>query len=78
MPVDFRHEINREIGDVKSGLELDNMKLGLEIAQLNEDLPRVAEFEKAIDQILHPDKYRAQNAVDPAAERERMLRFDQE
>jgi hypothetical protein len=68
---DFRWEINREIGQLKMDLELRSVELGLEIARLNEDAPRVAEFELALDQLTNPDKYRPA-PVDPAVQQERI------
>jgi hypothetical protein len=33
------------------------MEIGLQIARLNQDEPRIAEYEKALDQMLNPEKY---------------------
>lgn len=52
-----RMEMNKQGGQLKRDLERRNMELGLEIARLNADAPRVAEYEKALDQLLHPEKY---------------------
>ncbi len=55
---DFRAEINRDIAAVKKAFQLRHMEIGLDIARLNEDERRVAEFERALDQVRHPEKYR--------------------
>ncbi len=69
---DFRYVTNQEIGTIKRDLERDHIELGLQIARLNGDERRVAEYELALDQILHPEKYRPERTVDPALEEERM------
>jgi hypothetical protein len=69
---DFRLEINLEIGQLKKDLELKSVELGLQIARLNEDEQRIADFELALDQLLHPEKYRAERSVDPALEQQRL------
>ncbi len=63
---DFRAEINRDVGRVKRGFELRHMEIGLDIARLNGDERRVAEFELALDQVRHPEKYRPELPVRPA------------
>jgi hypothetical protein len=68
---DFRWEINREIAQLKMDLELRSVELGLEIARLNGDAARVAEFELALDQLTNPDEYRPA-PVDPAVQQERI------
>lgn len=55
---DFRREIAAQILVAKKNLELGNMELQLEIAMLNGDERRVAEYTLAIDQVKNPDKYR--------------------
>jgi hypothetical protein len=55
---DFRAQINREVAQAKLDFQLRHMEIGLEIARLNEDERRVAEFELALDQVRHPEKYR--------------------
>ena len=55
---DFRAQINREVAQAKQDFQLRHMEIGLEIARLNEDEQRVAEFELALDQVRHPEKYR--------------------
>lgn len=50
-------ELNKQGGQLKRDLERGNMELGLEIARLNGDAQRAAEFELALDQLLHPEKY---------------------
>jgi len=72
---DLRFATNREIGTVKRDLEREHMELGLEIARLNGDTSRVAEYEKALDQLLHPEKYRPTPNPD-AADAERMRQLE--
>jgi hypothetical protein len=85
------HEINESVSDVsdpdvlqaltKEGIELKqtllrrHMELGLQIARLNEDAQRIADFEKALDQLLHPEKWMPVSNPDPElrARREREL-----
>jgi len=68
---DFRFEISREIAQLKIDLELRSMELGLAIATLNGDTGRVAEFDKALDQLRNPEKYRPA-PVDPSVQQERI------
>jgi hypothetical protein len=70
---DLRFGLHREVATLKKTLEIDLMRVGLEIAQLNEDAARVAAFELALDQLLNPEKYPAPRRADAAAERERAL-----
>jgi hypothetical protein len=60
-----RQALSKEGAELKETLQLRNMELGLEIAKLNEDAPRVAEFEKALDQLRHPEKYMPVYTPDP-------------
>jgi hypothetical protein len=46
------------------------MELGLQIARLNEDERRVADYEKALDQIRNPEKYMPAT-LDPSIAQER-------
>ena len=55
--MDFRRDIARQIGDLKAGLEMTNIELRGEIAHLNGDEARAAEFALALDQLRNPDKY---------------------
>jgi hypothetical protein len=73
---DFRWEISREIAQLKQDLEIRSVELGLEIARLNEDAPRVTEFELALDQLRNPDKYRPAPA-DPSVQAERIRAMEQ-
>lgn len=68
---DFRWEIQQRIVQVKLDLQLRTMELGLEIARLNGDEQRVSEYELALDQVRHPEKYRPA-PVDPAVQHEKM------
>lgn len=61
--------LNRQGMQLKFDLMRGNMELGLEIARLNGDAPRVAEYELALDQLLHPEKY--QPKPDPEAQARR-------
>lgn len=67
---DVRLRLQREMIQAKQDLQLHSMELGLEIARLNEDVGRVAEYEQAIDRMLHPEKYLPAPA-DPSIARER-------
>lgn len=67
---DFQLQIQRDMMQAKKDLQLQTMELGLEIARLNEDLPRVADFEKALDQLRNPEKYMPAT-LDPSIARER-------
>lgn len=67
---DVRLRLQREMIQAKQDLQLHSMELGLEIARLNEDVRRVAEYEQAIDRMLHPEKYLPAPA-DPSIARER-------
>lgn len=68
---DFRFEISRNIGRLKRDLERRSMEVGLSIARLNEDAVRVADFERALDQVNHPEKY-APELVGPEQQAERI------
>jgi hypothetical protein len=72
---DFRWEIDREIAQLKQDLELRSVELGLQIARLNEDAERVAQFTLALDQLTNPDKYRPA-PVDPSLQQERLRAMD--
>ncbi|MGQ0721157.1 MAG: hypothetical protein ACT4PE_06245 [Candidatus Eiseniibacteriota bacterium] len=71
---DFRFEMSREIGQLKRHAERRGMEIGLEIARLNGDAERVAEFEAALDQLLNPDRY-LPAPVDPSLQAERIRRL---
>ncbi len=68
---DFRFEISKKIADAKLNLLRRNMEIQLEIARLDNDAERIATFEKALDQLLHPEKY-APARPDPNLARQRM------
>jgi hypothetical protein len=55
---DLRAVLERDAFGIKQATEIRNVELGLEIARLNGDALRVADFERALDQLLNPDKYR--------------------
>jgi hypothetical protein len=63
--------LNRQGSQLKFDLMRGNMELGLEIARLNGDAPRVAEYELALDQLLHPEKYQPKPDPDAVARRAR-------
>jgi hypothetical protein len=57
---DFRYEIQATVALLKEHHLLRSIEFGLEIARLNGDESRVAEFELALDQLLNPEKYRSE------------------
>ncbi|NNE44576.1 MAG: hypothetical protein HKN12_10225 [Gemmatimonadetes bacterium] len=63
-------EIRTAIRDLKINLEVRGMEIGLEIAQLNEDAPRIAEYSLALDQVRNPASY-LPAPVTPLTPRER-------
>lgn len=63
--------LRRQGGDLKLALLRGNMELGLEIARLNGDAQRAAEYAKALDQLLHPEKYQPAPAPNPEAQARR-------
>ena len=67
---DLRTVLQNEAVALKKAVEIHNMELGLEIAQLNGDANRVADYERALDQLLNPEKYRPA-PVDPSIAEER-------
>jgi hypothetical protein len=64
--------LNEEGAQLKSDHERSNMELGLEIARLNGDEQRVAEFEKALDELLHPEKWMPVFTPDPELQARRL------
>lgn len=68
---DLLREIHQEIAQQKKDLEVNSAELGLRIARLNEDAPRIAELERALDQMKNPEKYRPA-PVDPSVQQERI------
>ena len=67
---DLQLRVQQEIMETKKQMSIKNMEIGLQIARLNEDELRVADYEKALDQILHPEKYLPQTQ-DPSFAEER-------
>jgi len=65
---DFRLELAKEMRQSKIDLERGNMELSLQIARLNSDTRRAAEFELALDQLNFPEKYRRPAPELPARE----------
>jgi len=63
--------LNRQGMQLKFDFMRQNMELGLEIARLNGDAPRVAEYELALDQLLHPEKYQPKPDPEAVARRAR-------
>ncbi len=68
---DFRVEIQHQAAQLKVDLERTSMELGLEIARLNDDEQRVTDFERALDQLNHPEKYRPA-PIDPSILEQRL------
>ena len=54
---EFQLHVQQEIMATKKELTIKSMEIGLQIAKLNQDEQRVTEYEKALDQMLHPEKY---------------------
>ena len=67
-----RSALNQVAMQLKKDLERRNMELGLEIAQLNGDEQRAAEFQTALDQLLHPESRPPVNAPDPELQARRL------
>ena len=67
---DLRAAVELDGVELKKEMELRNASFGLDIATLNGQTERVAEFERAIDQMLHPENYRPA-PVDPSVGEER-------
>jgi len=68
-----RVELARQMIAVKQDVHVVSVEWGLEIARLNGDEARVADFEKALDQIRHPENYRS-DVLDPSIAKERARR----
>jgi hypothetical protein len=64
--------LNQEGMQLKRDLERRNMELGLEIARLNGDEQRAAEFAKALDDLLHPEKWMPESRPDPELQARRL------
>ena len=69
---DFRWELSNEMGELKRTLEIRSIEIGLEIARLNGQEGRAAEFALALDQILHPENYLPAHRPDPALKAARL------
>jgi hypothetical protein len=67
---DARLELQRQAMGIKDDLQLQTMQLGLQIARLNGDDARVADYESALDHLLNPEKYRPA-PLDPSVALER-------
>jgi hypothetical protein len=67
---DLQLRVAHEVMETKKDLTINSMEIGLQIAKLNEDEQRVAEYEKALDQMLHPEKY-LPATLDPSIAEER-------
>lgn len=74
---EVRFRLAQDMVRTKQDLELHSMELGLQIAQLNGDAVRVAEYEKALDRLRHPENYRPA-LLDPsiAQDRARQLGYE--
>ena len=53
-----RMEKQREAGDLRQRMFRARVEYGLDIARLNEDPRRIADFEQALDFLNHPERYR--------------------
>lgn len=67
---DLRMVLQREGMQIKEDVQLKNVEFGLQIARLNGDTQRVADYEKALDQLTHPEKYMPAT-LDPALAQQR-------
>ncbi|HET9888822.1 MAG TPA: hypothetical protein VFR10_15030 [bacterium] len=67
---DLQLQVAKEVMETKKQLTINSMEIGLQIAKLNEDEERVAQYEKALDQMLHPEKY-TPATLDPSIAEER-------
>ena len=50
-------QLQRQAHDLKAGVERSNLEIGLDIARLDGDEGRAADFAHALDQLDHPEKY---------------------
>jgi hypothetical protein len=69
---DALRALSQEGMQLKRDLERRHMELGLEIARLNGDEQRAAEFEKALDELLHPEKWMPVHQPDPELQARRL------
>lgn len=69
---DFRWELANEMSELKRYQEIHNIEIGIELAHLNGQQQRAAEFELALDQVLNPEKYFPDNRPDPALKAARL------
>jgi hypothetical protein len=53
-----RQAKQREGGDIRQQMMRTHIEFGLDIARLNEDEHRIAEFERALDFMNNPERYR--------------------
>lgn len=74
---DLRLQIQKEMIAAKKDLQIKTMELGLQIARLNQDDVRVADYEKALDLLLHPEKA-LPATLDPSIAKERAARLGHE
>jgi hypothetical protein len=65
-----RFDLQRQAADLKREVQLESMRFGMEIARLDGDAVRLAEYENAMDQLLHPEAHRPA-PLDPAVAVER-------
>jgi hypothetical protein len=66
----IRLDLQKQAADLKHEVQLESMRFGMEIARLDGDAVRLAEYEKAMDQLLHPEAHRPA-PLDPAVAVER-------
>lgn len=69
---DLRLALLEELGQLKRDLEIGTIQLELNIARLNGDTQRAADFELALDQLTNPEKYLPHYEVDPERKAARM------
>ncbi len=73
----IRQELSSEMRTLKVTHEIRNIEIGLEIAQLNGQQQRVAEYELALDQVQNPEKYWPTDRPDPAIKAARIRKQGQ-
>ncbi|MGQ0722729.1 MAG: hypothetical protein ACT4PE_14355 [Candidatus Eiseniibacteriota bacterium] len=67
---EVRLDLQTQAAGLKRELQLESMRFGMEIARLDGDAVRLAEYEKAMDHLLHPEAHRPAS-LDPAIAVER-------
>ena len=75
--VDCRWDLADQMSQLKRDLEIRNIEIGLEIARLNGQEERAAEFALALDQILPPEIHFPAHRPDPALREARLREHGQ-